>query len=105
MTGGIFMPRQYAHIKSYESIIKKLHDEGKSYREIGEDLGFSKEQVKECLRRPRRLAAKQANSIPKLKGCRTQNKPKTMKELEKENARLRMENDLLKDFLQATERK
>lgn len=99
------MPKQYAHIKPYESIISKLHDEGKSYREIGEELGFSKEQVKECLRRPRRLAAKQANAIPKLKGRPAQNKPKTKKGLEIENARLRMENDLLRDFLQATERK
>lgn len=62
------MARQYTHIKQYEDRIAQMHQKGQSYRQIGETLGFSKEQVKECLRRPRRLAARQKAMLSKRVG-------------------------------------
>lgn len=98
------MGRQYAHIKQYYSIIQQLQNEGKSYREIGEELGFSREQVKECMRRPRRLAEKRKQSVPKRKGRPPIQEPASWAALCKEVKRLRMENEILRDFLKATER-
>lgn len=45
------MARRYTHIKQYYEEMEQMHQEGHSCREIGEKFGFTKEQVKECLRR------------------------------------------------------
>ncbi len=55
----MYMARSYTQIKQYYEEMERLHQEGHSCREIGEKFGFTKEQVKECLRRPRRKAQKQ----------------------------------------------
>ena len=39
------MSREYRHIEQYEKEIMKLREEGLSQREIGERLGFRKEQI------------------------------------------------------------
>ena len=83
------MARSYTHIKQYYEEMEQMHQEGHSCREIGEKFGFTKEQVKECLRRPRKDAA--PRDIVAEQACEIQ--------------RLRMENELLRDFLKATERK
>jgi hypothetical protein len=45
------MGRQYAQIKQYYELIMQLHNEGKSYRERVEELGFTRRlQIKECVR-------------------------------------------------------
>ena len=62
------MSRKYTQIKGYYEEMERQHQEGCSCREIGEKLGFTKEQVKECLRRPRRKAQKQNASIPNRRG-------------------------------------
>ena len=69
-------------------------------REIAEYYGFKdKYVVKGLLRRERR---RNAEGIPKQRG----RKPaKTLAEYKYENKRLKMENELLRDFLQSTERK
>ncbi len=41
------MPREYRHIKLYEKEIIELWEQGKSFREIAEMYGFTKEQVQE----------------------------------------------------------
>lgn len=56
------MARNYTHIKQYYEEMEQMHQEGHSCREIGEKFGFTKEQVKECLRRPRRKAGKEQES-------------------------------------------
>ena len=99
------MARKYEPIKHHEKTIKRLLEEGKSYREIGEELGYSRMQIKECVRRPRRLAQKQAQNIPKRRGRPPEQELATWNRLQKEVARLRMENELLRDFLQVSERK
>lgn len=99
------MVRSYTHIKQYYEEMEQMHQEGHSCREIGEKFGFTKEQVKECLRRPRRKAQKEQESIPKRRGRPAKQIPTTLSALEKEVKQLRMENELLRDFLKAAERK
>ena len=73
--------------------------EGKTQREIAEYYGFKdKHVVRRLLQRERK---KQIEGIPKQRG----RKPaKTLQEYKYENKRLKMENELLRDFLQSTER-
>ena len=75
-------------------------ESGQTQREIAEYYGFKdKAVVKRLLARERR---KQIQGVPKQRG----RKPaKTLAEYKNENKRLRMENELLRDFLQSTERK
>ena len=73
--------------------------EGKTQREIAEYYGFKdKHVVRRLLQRERK---KQIEGVPKQRG----RKPaKTLQEYKYENKRLKMENELLRDFLQSTER-
>ena len=90
--------RNYTHIKELLPAIHAMVAEGMSQREIAEHFGFKdKFVVKEALKRARR----KATTIPKARG----RKPaKTLQEYKYENKRLKMENELLRDFLSLTER-
>ena len=90
--------RSYTHIQELLPAIHAMVAEGMSQREIAEHFGFKdKLVVKEALRRARRKAV----TIPKTRG----RKPaKTLQEYKYENKRLKMENELLRDFLSLTER-
>ena len=92
--------RGYSHVKELLPAIHQMVAEGKTHREIAEHYGFrEKEVVKEALKRERR---KEHTGIPKQRG----RKPaKTLAEYKYENQRLKMENKLLRDFLQSTERR
>ena len=92
--------RNYTHVQALLPAIEKMVEDGMTQREIAEHYGFKdKEVVKELLKRARR---KQQPAIPKQRG----RKPaKTLAEYKYENKRLQMENELLRDFLQSTERK
>ena len=98
--------RKYTHVEEYESEILRMREEGKTRYEIAERLGLTKKQIKNWIncynRRQRRLAA---GIIPKPKGRPRQKPLSREEEYEKEIARLQMENQLLRDFLQFTERK
>ena len=111
------MPRSYRHIQQYEKEILRLKEEGCTNREIGEKLGFSKEQIKEFLKRSRRNQSKIcAGIIPKKKGRKPKdyvvNENTEISELKyilaRKEARIKqleMENELMRDFLSLTERK
>jgi len=90
--------RNYTHIKDLFPTIQAMVEEGMSQREIAEQFGFKdKFVVKEALKRARR----KARTIPKSRG----RKPaKILQEYKYENKRLKMENELLRDFLSLTER-
>ena len=47
------MPREYRHIEQYEMEIFELLEQGLTQRQVGERLGFRKEQIKEFVRRKR----------------------------------------------------
>ena len=91
--------RGYTHVKELLPAIHQMVAEGKTQREIAEHYGFrDKEVVREALKRERRKAER----VPKQRG----RKPaKTLAEYKYENQRLKMENELLRDFLQSTERR
>ena len=90
--------RNYTHIKGLLPAIQTMVAEGMTQREIAEHFGFKdKFVVKDALKRARRKPI----TIPKARG----RKPaKTLQEYKYENNRLKMENELLRDFLSLTER-
>ena len=92
--------REYTHVQMLLPEIKQMLASGKTQREVAEYYGFKdKLVVKELLRRERK---KEIQGVPKQRG----RKPaKTLQEYKYENKRLKMENELLRDFLQLTERK
>ena len=99
--------RKYTHVKVLEPEILKMRETGKSKREIAEHFGLTIEQVKELVKRYRRKERKiSAGIIPKpqghpRKGAAHRN---SEAELVYEINRLKMENKLLRDFLQSMER-
>ena len=103
------MPKgSYTHIKVLESEILAMKASGKTKREIAEHFGLKTEQVKELLKRYRRRERKAAAGImPRPKGRpRKDAQPRDMvAEQANEINRLKMENKLLRDFLQLTGRK
>ena len=91
------MARKYEHVQALLPRVKELRDAGKTYREIAKELYLSDgEVVRELLRRERRKAIQ---GVPKQRG----RKPaKTLQEYKYENKRLKMEVELLRDFLSLT---
>lgn len=79
--------------------IEQMLESGMSHKQIEEELGLEGDRpVHNLLKRQRRKASK---GLPKFRG----RKPaKTLQEYKYENKRLRMEVELLRDFLQSTER-
>ena len=91
--------RNYTHVQAYLPQIQAMIEAGKTQREIAEHFGFKdKSVIKYLLIRERK---KQLQEVPKQRG----RKPaRTLAEYKYENERLKMENKLLRDFLQFTER-
>ncbi len=94
------MSRKYEKVQELLPVVKEFVDKGFTQKEIAEKLGFeSKKVVDNLLYRERH---KQISGIPKTRG----RKPaKTLQDYKYENRRLKMENELLRDFLSLTERK
>ena len=93
------MSRQYQRTQMLLPQIKEMLEKGMSHREIEKKLGLTGDRpVHQLLKRERR---KELQGIPKQRG----RKPaKTLQEYKYENNRLKMENELLRDFLSLTER-
>lgn len=98
--GGNLMARKYEKVQLLLPVVRQMQAEGKTQKEIARDMGLKSERVvKDLLYRARH---KQENAISKQRG----RKPaKTLAEYKYENKRLKMENELLRDFLQSIERK
>ena len=95
------MSRSYTHLKEYEAEILRMKENGYSRREIAERFGITSEQVHGFVKRHNKnLRNIEAGILPKKKG-----RPSKIRSLEDEVLRLRMENELLRDFLSLTERK
>ena len=115
--GGFFMPREYRHIKPYEKEILELRDNGSTYEEIGEKLGFEKIKIKKFFERFHQNQRKIAAGIAINRKGRPakdyvvseQDKVSELKYiLARKDAKIRsleMENELMRDFLSLTERK
>ena len=93
------MARKYQHTMELLPQIKGMLAKGMTQKQVEDALGLSGYRpVHELLKRERK---KEAQGIPKSRG----RKPaKTLAEYKYENKRLRKENELLRDFLQSTER-
>ena len=95
------MPRQYTNFERYEETILQMKAKGCTRREIAEKVGITPDQVHQFLCRYNRKQRNMKSGIlPKKKG-----RPSKVKSLEDEVLRLRMGNELLRDFLLLTERK
>ncbi|MCF0122753.1 MAG: helix-turn-helix domain-containing protein [Mogibacterium sp.] len=101
-------------LRDNEAIIIAMREAGKSRREIAEELGLTKEQIKNWVNRYNRRIEKQAKGIPTLPTGRPrkdyelteENKVEYYKRqirlAKSENKRLKMENELMRDFLSLT---
>lgn len=94
------MARKYQHTQHLLEEIKEMLSQGMTQKEVEQALGLTGSRpVHNLLNRERR---KEAQGKPKTRG----RKPaKTLAEYKYENKRLKMENKLLRDFLQLTGRK
>ena len=90
--------RRYTKIQELLPVIERMLEAGMSHRQI-EELGLQGDRpIHNLLKRQRRKAVK---GLPKFRG----RKPaKTLQEYKYENRRLKMEVELLRDFLQSMER-
>ncbi len=97
------MKRSWVNIKALEPQILVMRATGKTRREIGGKLGLSKIQIKNWINRHNRQTDREESGLtPKRRG----RKPAiTLQEYKYENKRLKMENELLRDFLRAAGRK
>ena len=91
------MPRKYQHTKELLPRIKQMLSEGMTQKEVENALGLTGYRpVHELLKRERK---KEQQGVPKQRG----RKPaKTLQEYKYENKRLKMEVELLRDFLTLT---
>lgn len=94
------MAKKYQHVLKLLPQIKEMLESGMTQREVAAKLGLrGKETIHYLLVRERR---KERQGLPKQRG----RKPaKTLQEYKNENKRLKMEVELLRDFLLLTERK
>ncbi|MDY3760056.1 MAG: imidazolonepropionase [Eubacteriales bacterium] len=95
------MPRKYQHTKELLPQIKKMLEQGMTQKQIEDKLGLTGDRpIHNLLKRERKKEV--TAHLPKERG----RKPaKTLQEYKYENKRLKMENELLRDFLLLTERK
>jgi hypothetical protein len=93
------MPRRYQKTRKLLPIIKEKIKEGWTQKEIEKELGLEGDRpIHGLLKRER----KKESQLPRRSG----RKPAaTLQEYKYECKRLKMENELLRDFLQSIERK
>lgn len=94
------MARKYQHTQELLPQIKDMLASGMTQKEVENALGLTGDRpIHNLLKRERK---KELQGIRKTRG----RKPaKTLQEYKNENKRLKMENELLRDFLLLTERK
>ena len=94
------MSRKYEKVSELLPIVKELTSQGKTQQQIADELGLAdKRVVWNLLYRERQKAIQ---GLPRYRGRKPAN---TLQEYKYENNRLKMENELLRDFLSLTERK
>ena len=97
--------KKYTHIKEMEPEIIKMREMGMSRTQIAEELGLEWKQIDNWVTRYNKRKAAVTSGLPAKRKGRPRTRPlTTAEEYEREIARLEMENKLLRDFLQLTER-
>ena len=99
--------RKYTNLQILLPEIKGMIAEGKSHREIEEHFGLTGERpIHHLLKQERRREKKlEAGVVQRPKGRPRKDGQAPKQNIETEVKRLRMENKLLRDFLQSIERK
>lgn len=100
--------RKYAHIQLLEEEILDMRQKGATRQEIADRFGLSKSQIKNWINRYNRRRAKQEAGIflrPHGRPRKSDAPRDIVAEQAYEIRRLRMENELLRDFLRFTGRK
>ena len=98
--------RKYTHIQEIETQIITMREAGMTRKEIADELGLEKTQIKNWVARYNRRKAGLMQGMPAKPKGRPRKRPMSnIEEYEREIARLQMENKLLRDFLQSVERK
>ena len=95
------MGKQYG--KKIIPQVLELRTKGYTLRKIGEELGYTKKQIKNLLYRQRENTARIV-SIPRKRGRPRKRPISTEEEYQQRIKQLEMENDLLRSFLQAAGR-
>ena len=97
--------RKYTHMNEYEAVILTTRQSGYTRREIADELGLSVKQIETWMTRyNKRQALLLSGKACKIKGRPRKDGKPLQERIETELKRLRMENKLLRDFLQSTER-
>ena len=92
-------------MKAVKPQIISTHKAGMTRQEIADELGLTKEQVKGWVKRYNRRGRIFLQEYEhKAKGRPRKDGQPPKQDIQKELDRLRMENKLLRDFLQSTER-
>ena len=94
------MARKYTKVEELAEIVRERHQQGESYREIAVSYGLEMKQVKKLMERQRRKERMQAAGyIPRPKG-RPRKEPAS-EEINQHNelVKLRMQVELLRNFL------
>ncbi len=94
------MARKYAKVEQLTEIVRERHLQGETYREIAASLGLEMKQVKKLMERQRRKERMlAAGYIPRPKG-RPRKEPASEEEKQhNELVKLRMQVELLQNFL------
>ena len=100
------MARGYTHVKAIEKKVFEMKEAGKTNREVAEEYGLTLEQIKNLVKRHNRAErVKEEGEPPRKRGRPRKNDPTTDKAKDDEIKRLRMENELLRDFLRLAGRR
>ena len=101
------MARQYTHVQEVEKEMLEMKAFGKTNQEIAERFGFKdKYVVKEWGKRyNRRIRKMEAGILPRCRGRPPKGYVTTEQEKDNEIRRLKMENELLRDFLRLAGRR
>lgn len=94
------MARKYTHVQELAEEVYKRKAEGQTNREIGEAYGLSKKQIKELVSRENRKARRiEAGYVPLPKGRPRKDATTEEQKQKNEIVLLRMQVDLLRNFL------
>ena len=97
--------RKWTNMQELSPQILAKREAGMSRKMIADELGLELRQIENWINRRNRAKTKASLGIvPKRKGRPRKRTLSTTEEYEQEIARLQMENKLLRDFLQSTER-
>ena len=94
------MARKYTKVEGLTEVVRTRHEQGETYAEIASDYGLEKKQLKQLMARRRRKERKiAAGYIPRPKG-RPRKEPES-EEVKRNNeiVQLRMQVELLRNFL------